>query len=43
MKVLEFAEERLREEEYNSEQIDVRVWEGHIEADFQEWRKQRQS
>jgi len=39
----EFGKERLREQKYTSGQIDVTVWEDHIEADFQEWRKQRQS
>ncbi len=39
----EFGKQRLRESKYTSGQIDVTVWEDHIEADFQEWCKQRQS
>ena len=38
-----FGKQRLRESKYTSGQIDVSVWEDEIEADFQEWRKQRQS
>ena len=37
----EFGKQRLREGKYTSGQIDVSVWEVEIEADFQEWRKQR--
>jgi len=36
-----FGKQRLREGKYTSGQIDVSVWEVEIEADFQEWRKQR--
>ncbi len=39
----EFGKQRLREGKYTSGQIDVSVWADEIEADFQEWRKQRQS
>ena len=37
----EFGKQRLGEGKYTSGQIDVSVWEDEIEADFQEWRKQR--
>jgi regulator of RNase E activity RraA len=39
----QFGKQRLREGKYTSGQIDVSVWAEEIEADFQEWRKQRQS
>jgi 4-hydroxy-4-methyl-2-oxoglutarate aldolase len=39
----EFGKQRLREGKYTSGQIDISVWENDIEADFQEWRNQRQS
>jgi len=39
----EFGKQRLREGKYTSGQIDVSVWADEIEADFQEWRKRRQS
>jgi len=39
----EFGKQRLRESKYTSGQIDVDVWGDGIEADFREWRKQRQS
>ncbi len=39
----QFGKQRLREGKYTSGQIDVRVWEDDIEADFQEWHKQHQS
>ena len=39
----EFGKQRLQERKYTSGQIDVSVWEDEIEADFQEWSKQRQS
>jgi len=38
----QFGKQRLREGKYTSGQIDT-VWEDDIEADFQEWYKQRQS
>jgi len=38
-----FGKQRLREGKYTSGQIDVRVWEEHIETDFQEWLKAYQS
>jgi len=37
----QFGQQRLREGKYTSGQIDVSVWEDHIEADFQEWLKAR--
>ena len=36
----QFGKQRLREGKYTSGQIDT-VWEDDIEADFQEWYKQR--
>ena len=34
-----FGKQRLREGKYKSGEIDVRVWEDSIQADFEEWRK----
>lgn len=39
----QFAQVRIGEGEYNSGQIDVRVWADEIEADYQEWRKSHAS
>lgn len=39
----EFRKQRLQELKYTADQVYVEVWGDEIEADFQEWRKQRQS
>jgi 4-hydroxy-4-methyl-2-oxoglutarate aldolase len=38
----QFGKQRLREQKYASGQIDVGVWEPHIQADFEQWLKKRQ-
>lgn len=37
----QFGKQRLREQKYASGQIDVPNWEPHIQADFEQWLKER--
>ena len=39
----EFMKQRLQERKYIADEVYVKEWGDEIEADFQEWRKQRQS
>ena len=39
----EFRKQRMLEHKYRAEVVYVHPWSDEIEADFQEWRKQRQS